>query len=66
MRWVVIAALVLIVASLFTSLFYVYKDRGTGSKRAVKALTVRVALSVGVFLLIMIAYKLGWIGQARL
>jgi hypothetical protein len=66
MRWLVIAALVLIVASLFTSLFYVYKDRGTGSKRAVKALTVRVALSVGVFLLIMISYKLGWIGQARL
>jgi putative flippase GtrA len=66
MRWVVIAALVLIIASLFTSLFYVYKDRGTGSKRAVKALTVRVGLSVSVFLLLIVSYKMGWIGQTRL
>jgi hypothetical protein len=66
MRWVVIAALVMVLVSLFASLFYVYKDRGTGSKRAVKALTVRVALSVSVFLLLIVSYKMGWISQGRL
>jgi Protein of unknown function (DUF2909) len=58
--------LVLIVASLFSALFYVYKDRESGSKRAVKALTIRVGLSVSLFLFLMIAFKMGWLQSGRL
>jgi len=60
MRYLVIAMFVLIVLSLASALVFVYRDE-SGSKRAVKALTVRVALSMGLFLLLMAAYLLGWI-----
>jgi DUF2909 family protein len=60
MRYVVIAVLVLIVASLFSALFFVFQDR-SGSKRAVTALAVRVGLSMALFLLLMAAYYFGWI-----
>lgn len=51
---------VLILASLASALVFVYRDEA-GSKRAVKALTIRVALSIGLFILLMVAYRLGWI-----
>jgi hypothetical protein len=60
MRYVVIAVLVLIVASLGSALFYMVTDHG-GSKRMVKALAVRVGLSLALFLFLMIGYYLGWI-----
>ena len=50
----------MILASLFSALFFIYKDRG-GSKRAVKALALRVGLSVGLFLLLMAGYYFGLI-----
>lgn len=59
MRYVVIAVFVLIVASLFSALFFVYKDR-SGSKRALKALALRVGLSVALFAFLMLGYYLGW------
>jgi hypothetical protein len=52
--------LVLIVASLGSALFFVFQDR-SGSKRAVRALAVRVGLSVGLFLFLMAAYYFGLI-----
>jgi hypothetical protein len=60
MRYVVIATFLLIVASLASALFFVYKDR-SGSNRALKALALRVGLSVGLFLLLMGAYYFGFI-----
>ena len=60
MRYVVIAVLVLIVASLGSALFYMVTDHG-GSKHMVKALAVRVGLSLALFLFLMIGYYLGWI-----
>jgi len=60
MRYVVIAVLILIVASLGSALFFVFQDK-SGSRRAVKALAVRVALSVGLFLFLMAAYYFGLI-----
>jgi DUF2909 family protein len=62
MRYVVIAVLVLIVASLFSALFFVFQDR-SGSKRAVTALAVRVGLSMALFLLLMAAYYFGWVPE---
>jgi hypothetical protein len=58
MRYVVILAFVAIVASLASALVFVYRDE-SGSRRAVKALTIRVALSIGLFLLLMLAHGLG-------
>jgi hypothetical protein len=60
MRYVVIAVFVLILISLFSGLVFIYADRG-GSKRAVKALAVRVGLSLALFLFLMAGYYLGWI-----
>jgi hypothetical protein len=60
MRYVVIAMFLLIVASLFSALVFIYTDR-SGSKRAAKALALRVGLSVGLFLFLMAGYYFGWI-----
>lgn len=60
MRYVVIAALLLIVGSLGSALFFVLRDR-SGSNRAVKALAVRVGLSMVLFLFLMAGFYFGWI-----
>ena len=60
MRYVVIAALLLIVASLGSALFFVFHDR-SGSKRAVKALAIRVGLSLVLFLFLMAGFYFGFI-----
>jgi hypothetical protein len=49
-----------IVASLCTGLFHLVKDSGQ-SKRMVNALTVRIALSVLLFILLFVAWKGGLI-----
>lgn len=59
MRYFVIAIFIAIVVSLFSALFFVYHDR-SGSTRAVKALAIRVALSVGLFAFLMLGYYFGW------
>jgi hypothetical protein len=60
MRIVVLAFIALILASLGSALFFLVRDKGQ-STRTVKALAVRVALSIALFLLLMIGYKLGFI-----
>ena len=59
MRYVEIAIFIAIVVSLFSALFFNYQDRG-GSTRALKALALRVGLSVGLFAFLMLGYYLGW------
>jgi hypothetical protein len=58
MRYVVIAVLLLIVASLGSAMFFMMHDR-SGSKRMVKALAIRVGLSLALFLLLMGGYYFG-------
>ena len=60
MRYVVIVALVAIVASLGSALVFVMRDR-SASRRAVHALAVRVGLSVALFLFLMAGFYFGWI-----
>jgi len=60
LRLIVILVLFAIVASLGSALYHLATGRGDSSKM-VRALTVRVALSVGLFLLLMIAWRLGFI-----
>ncbi|HEX2830339.1 MAG TPA: twin transmembrane helix small protein [Burkholderiales bacterium] len=58
MRLVVFIFLAFILFSLFSGLYYVWKDKGR-SDRAVKALTVRVILSIVLFLMLVIGFQLG-------
>ena len=60
MRYVVILMLILIVGSLASGLFFVMRD-DNNSKRAVKALAIRVGLSVVLFLILMGSYYFGFI-----
>ncbi len=59
-RFLIVVLLAAIVASLATGLFYLVKD-GSQSKRMVNALTLRVALSVLLFILLFVAWKGGLI-----
>lgn len=65
MRYVVIAFLVFIVLSLGSALYYLVRDKGS-SDRTVKALTVRVALSITLFLLLMLGFYFGIIPKQGL
>ena len=58
MRYVVIAMLILIIASLASGLYFVMHDE-PGSKRVVKALAIRVGLSMALFLILMGSYYFG-------
>ena len=65
MRIIVIAILALIVGSLASALWFLIRDKGT-SERTVKALTVRISLSIGLFLLLMAGYYFGIIPKTGL
>ena len=65
MRIVVIILLLAVVVSLFSGLYFVYKDKGQ-SRRAVTALTVRITLSVIVFLILIGAYFFGLVPGGKL
>ncbi len=60
MKFIVVIFVLLILASLGSALFFLITDRGQ-SKRTVKALAVRVGLSVTLFLLLMASYYFGLI-----
>ena len=59
---IIMSMLVLILASLFSALFYMFKDKGEGTRSA-KALTIRISLSIALFILLLISFKLGLIGH---
>jgi cytochrome bd-type quinol oxidase subunit 2 len=58
MKILVILFLVLILASLGSAFYYMVTDRGT-SNRTAKALTVRVALSLTLFVLLLLGFHFG-------
>lgn len=60
MRIVVILFIIFILASLGSALYYLIKDRGT-TERTAKALTIRIALSITLFLLLMLGFHFGLI-----
>ena len=57
---IIISLLLIILISLGTALFSMVKNQ-PDSNRTVKALTVRVALSIALLILIMIGYSMGLI-----
>ena len=60
MRWVVIVLFVFILGSLGFAMLFMMKDKGKKS-RTVNALSVRIGLSVLLFLSILLAHHMGWI-----
>jgi len=60
LRVAVIVVLIAIVASLGTALFHLSSGRGDSRKMA-RALTVRIGLSVALFVLLMLAWRFGLI-----
>src|SRR5260221_12331019 len=64
MKIVILVLLLAVVASLFSGLYFVYKDKGT-TNRAVISLTIRIALSLLVFLLLIGSpyLRLGPVGE---
>ena len=66
-KFLIVLTLAAIVASLGTGLLHLVKDEGQ-SKRMVNSLTLRIALSVLLFILLLVAWKGGMIephGVAR-
>lgn len=59
-KLVIILMLIGVIVSLFSGLFFLYRDRGAGN-RAVKALTVRIGLSIAIFALLLLGYRFGLI-----
>ncbi len=60
MRIVVILAFIGILGSLASALFYLMRDKGSSSK-TVNALTLRIGLSVALFLFLLFAHWMGWV-----
>lgn len=60
MRIVVGLAFIIILGSLASALFYLMRDKGTTNK-TVNALSVRIGLSVALFLFLLFAHWMGWI-----
>ena len=65
MKIVVILLLLAVIASLFSGLFFVYKDKGE-SNRAVISLTIRIVLSLLVFLILIGSYFFGLVPDGKL
>lgn len=59
MKIVIVLLLFAIMASLFSGLYFVGKDRG-GTNRAVISLSIRIGLSILVFVLLMASQLFGW------
>lgn len=60
MKIIVLLFVVFILGSLFSALYFLIKDKGR-SERMVKALTVRVMLSIVLFVLLMLGFRFGYI-----
>ena len=59
-KLVVVAIFIGVLASLASALLYLVKDRGQ-SERAVRALTMRVGVSIGLLVLLVVLWALGFI-----
>lgn len=57
---IILILLFLVIASLAAGMFTLIKDREK-SDRTVKFLTLRIALSVSLFVLLIVSFLMGWI-----
>ncbi len=64
-KYLIVVVLLLIIVSLGKALFHMSSARPGDSGKMVKALTVRIGLSVGLFVLLIVGYYAGWITPPR-
>jgi hypothetical protein len=60
MKWIIPIALLIIVASLGSALYYMMKGKGNSSKM-VHSLMLRIGLSIALFIGILLAHYFGYI-----
>jgi hypothetical protein len=60
-RILIVVVLIAIVASLGTALYHLHSGKEGDSKKMLRALTVRIVLSLALFLLLMVAWRAGLI-----
>lgn len=60
LRMLVVLLLLAILGSLFSGLFYLYRDRGAGV-RVVRLLTLRIGLSIALFAMLLLGFRFGLI-----
>ncbi len=60
-KYLVIGFLVLILLSLGSALFHLSSNGPAAGGKMVRALAWRIGLSVALFLLVLLAYQLGWV-----
>jgi DUF2909 family protein len=65
MRILILVLLAAVLVSLFSGLYFVYKDKGN-TNRVVISLTIRIVLSLLVFAILIASYYFGWIPQRGL
>ncbi len=58
----VVLMLLAVIVSLFSGLVFLLRD-GKGEGRTVRALTVRIILSLALFALLMIGFHTGWLAS---
>ena len=63
-KTLIVVLLLAVVASLFSGLFFLNRDRGQG-RRTVRALTLRVGLSLLLFATLLLGYHLGYLPLGR-
>ena len=60
LKTIIILLLIVIIYCLGSGLFFLLRE-GVDSRKMVKALTWRIALSIGLFVLVLVAHLFGWI-----
>ena len=60
-RLLILACLLAIVLSLGSALVQLVRNKGESSQKMARALTIRIGLSVLLFVLLLVAWRLGWI-----
>ncbi|MGK2951447.1 MAG: twin transmembrane helix small protein [Thiobacillus sp.] len=64
---IILTLIAFILISLFSALTFIYRDKDKGdSTRAVRALTVRISLSIALFLMLLAGFYFGIIPQRGL
>lgn len=60
MRWLILVVFVSIIGSLVAAGVFLVRDKGR-TRNVVRALTVRITLSVSLFAVLLLAWRMGWI-----
>jgi len=60
-KWLVLVIFFMIVLSLVSAMVQLVRDNRGETRRMVRALTVRIGLSIALFIVLWVTWKMGWI-----